>query len=156
MPAKVQAIPDNSTGATPYLRVKGGVDALDYYKKAFGAVENLRLPMPDGRLGHADISIGKARVMLSDEFPEMNIYGPKHLGGTSVAIQIYVEDVDAFAARAIAAGAKLTRPVKIEFYGDRVAILEDPFGHVWFFHTHVEDVSHDEMRRRMAAMGDSA
>ena len=155
MITEVKAIPDNATGATPYLRIKGGVAALDFYTQAFGGVEYFRLPMADGRIGHADISIGTARVMLSDEFPEMNIFGPKHLGGTSVAIQIYVRDVDAFAAHAVASGAKLTRPIKNEFYGDRVAILEDPFGHVWFFHTHIEDVSPAEIHKRMAAMGEN-
>ena len=152
MNAKVMAIPENSTGATPYLRIKGAAAALDYYKAAFGAVESMRLPMPGGLVGHAEISIGKARVMLSDEFPEMRLFGPKHLGGTSVAIQIYVEDVDQFAARALKAGGALQRPVKDEFYGDRVAIIEDPFGHVWWFHTHIEDVSPDEMHKRMAAI----
>ena len=155
MPAKIQAIPDHSTSATPYLRIQGAAAALDFYKKAFGAKENLRLPMPDGMIGHADLAIGAARVMLSDEFPGMNIFGPKHWGGTSVAIQIYVGDVDAFVAKAVAAGCKIIRAPTDEFYGDRVAILEDPFGHVWFFNTHIEDVSHEDMQRRMAAMGEA-
>ena len=152
----VKAIPEHSTGATPYLRIKGGVAALDYYRQAFGAVESFRLPMPDGSLGHAEIAIGAARVMLSDEFPAMNIYGPKHWGGTSVAIQIYVADVDAFVAQAAAIGGTIMRPPTNEFYGDRAAIFEDPFGHVWFFNTHVEDVSHADMQSRMAAMGEPA
>ena len=156
MPENIQAIPDNSTGATPYLRIKGAAAALEFYKNAFGASENVRLPMADGAIGHAEISFGAARVMLSDEFPGMNIFGPKHWGGTSVAIQIYVSDVDAFVAKAAAAGCKMIRPPTNEFYGDRTAILEDPFGHVWFFNTHVEDVSHDDMQRRMAAMSGAA
>ena len=143
-----KAIPDGLSGAIPYLRVRGAVSAVDFYKKAFGATENARMLTPDGRLGHADISIGAARIMLSDEFEENEVYGPQHLGGTSVAVMLYVENVDAFAAKAIGNGCVLDRPIKMEFYGDRVAQLEDPWGHVWMIHTHVEDVAPDELRRR--------
>jgi PhnB protein len=147
MPA-VKAIPDGLSGAIPYLRVRGAVSAVDFYKKAFGATENARMLTPDGRLGHADISIGTARIMLSDEFEENEVYSPQHWGGTSVAVMLYVENVDAFAAKAIGNGCTLDHPIKTEFYGDRVAQLEDPWGHVWMIHTRVEDVPPDEMKRR--------
>lgn len=147
MPA-VKAIPDGLSSAIPYLRVRGAVAAVDFYKKAFGASENSRMLTPDGRLGHADISIGAARIMLSDEFEENEVYSPQHWGGTSVAVMLYVENVDAFAAKAVGNGCKLDRPVKTEFYGDRVAQLEDPWGHVWMIHTRVENVPPDEMKQR--------
>ena len=152
MPAPVKAIPDGLTGAIPYLRVRGAVAAIDFYKKAFGAVENMRMLMPDGLLGHADILIGTARVMLSDEFPDLDVLSPQHFGGTTVAIMFYTADVDAFAAQALANGCMLDRPVKTEFYGDRVAHLLDPWGHMWMVHTRVEDVPPDELQRREAAL----
>jgi PhnB protein len=145
-------IPRDQQSATPYLVVRGGAKAIEFYVRAFGAREELRLDMPDGRLGHAQLVVGAAKFMLAEEFPEYGYVGPKTLGGTTVGIQIYVEDVDAFADRAIAAGATLKRPIKDEFYGDRVAQLEDPFGHRWNFCTRVEEVSLDEMKRRMAAL----
>ena len=144
----VQPIPDGLSGAIPYLRVRGAVSAVDFYKKAFGASENSRMLTPDGRLGHADISIGAARIMLSDEFEENEVFSPQHYGGSCVAVMLYTADVDAFAAKAVANGCKLDRPIKTEFYGDRVAQLEDPWGHIWMIHTHVEDVPPEEMRRR--------
>ena len=152
MPTPVQAIPAGLTGAIPYLRVRGAVAAIDFYKKAFDATENSRMLMPDGLLGHADIMIGTARIMLSDEFPDMDIYSPQHFGGSTVAVLIYVADVDAFVNQAVANGCVLDRPIKTEFYGDRVAQLEDPWGHIWMIHTHVEDVAPDEMQRREAAL----
>lgn len=148
MPAPVKAIPDGLAGAIPYLRVRGAVSAVDFYKKAFGAVEGARMLTADGRLGHADISIGAARIMLCDEFEENEVYSPQHFGGTTVAVMLYVADVDAFAAKAVGNGCILDRPVKTEFYGDRVAQLEDPWGHVWMIHTRVEEVSPEEMQRR--------
>jgi PhnB protein len=144
----VKPIPDGYRTVTPHLYVKGGAEALDFYKKAFGAKELSRFPMPDGRLGHAEIQIGDSRIMLADEFPEMNARGPKSLGGTSVSIALYVEDVDSFVQRAVAAGAKVTQPVKNQFYGDRTGGLEDPFGHAWHVATHIEDISLEEMQRR--------
>lgn len=148
-----RAIPADQTHATPHLALRDGARALQFYVDAFGAVETLRLDMPDGRLGHAELAIGAARFMIADEFPEVGHVGPATLGGTTVTIAIYVEDVDALVARATAAGATLLRPVKDEFYGDRVAHLQDPFGHRWRFVTRIEDVSAEEMKRRLAAMG---
>ena len=144
----VKPIPDGYRTVTPHLYVKGGAEALEFYQKAFGAKELSRFPMPDGRLGHAEIQIGDSRIMLADEFPEMNARGPKSLGGTSVSIALYVEDVDSFVQRAVAAGAKVTQPVKNQFYGDRTGGLEDPFGHAWHVATHIEDISLEEMQRR--------
>jgi len=152
----VKAIPEGSEGATPYLSIKGAADAIEFYKKAFGATETMRLTGPDGRIGHAEITIGKAKIMLADEHPEIGFLSPRTLGGTPVAIHLYVEDVDALAAQAEAAGAKVLRPVADQFYGDRTGGFEDPFGHRWHFATHKEDVSNEEMQRRMAAAAASA
>jgi PhnB protein len=132
--------------------VKGAARAIDFYRQAFGAEETLRLSEPEGRIGHAELQIGGARIMLSDEYPEHGILGPQSLGGTSVALHLTVPDVDAFAGRAVAAGAKLTRPVQDQFYGERTCKLEDPFGHVWHVVTHIEDVSAEEMQRRYEAL----
>lgn len=152
MTKPVKAIPDDFPGATPYLSISGAASAIEFYAKAFGATEIMRLAMPDGRIGHADLKIGGATIMLADEFPEMGFRGPQSLGGTPVTIHLYVEDVDALAQRAVAAGATLESAVKDEFYGDRVARLKDPYGHRWMFATRQEDVSPDEMRRRAAAL----
>lgn len=151
MPAK--PIPDGYEGVTPYLIVHDGPAALDFYTKAFGAVELLRMPMPDGRLGHAEMRIGKAIFMLADEFPDMPsvAVSPRTLGGTSAGFMIYLEGVDAFVARAVAAGAILERPVQDQFYGDRSGTVQDPFGHKWTFATHLEDLSPEELNRRAAA-----
>jgi PhnB protein len=111
----------------------------------------MRMAGPGGRIGHAEIKIGKANIMLADEHPEIGFLSPRTLGGSPVLIHIYVEDVDALAARAVAAGAKVTRPVADQFYGDRTGAFEDPFGHKWHFATHKEDVSHEEMGKRAAA-----
>ena len=146
-----KAVPEGFERATPYLCVRGASDAIAFYVKAFGAVEIMRLAEPDGRVGHAEIKIGEAPVMLSDEYPEEGIRSPATLGGTPVAIHLYVADVDALAARAVAAGAKLLRPVADQFYGDRSAPLLDPFGHRWFIATHREDVTPKEMKKRAAA-----
>jgi PhnB protein len=145
-------IPEGYERATPYLCVSGASDAIAFYVKAFGAVETSRLAEPDGRLGHAEIRIGDAPLMLSDEYPEEGVRSPATLGGTPVAIHLYVTDVDALAERAVAAGAKLLRPVADQFYGDRSATLLDPFGHRWFFATRKEDVSVADMQRRYDAM----
>lgn len=148
----VKPIPDEYRSATPYIIIKGAVDAIEFYKKAFGAKENVRFPQPDGRIGHAEIQIGEARIMLADEFPEMDIRGPLSRGGSSVTILIYVEDVDARYSQALAAGATAVKPLQDQFYGDRAGTLRDPFGHVWALATHKEDVPHDELRKRMDAM----
>jgi PhnB protein len=134
--------------AVPYLSVRGAAQAIEFYKKAFGAVEVVRLPEPGGRLGHAEIIVAGARIMLADEYPELGFVGPQALGGSPVAIQIDVEDVDALVARAQAAGATVLKPPTDEFYGDRAAKLRDPFGHEWSFETRLEEMSPEEMRRR--------
>jgi PhnB protein len=152
MTTKPNPIPDGYQGATPYLRCRRANDALEFYKKAFDATELSRIMMPDGRVGHAEIKISRAIVMLSDEFPEMNVVGPETIGGSSAAILIYVEDVDAFAERAAAAGAKVTTPPADQFYGDRNCKITDPFGNEWMFATHKEDVSYEEQRKRADAM----
>jgi PhnB protein len=152
MPTKAKPIPEGFQGATPYLCCKGAANAIEFYKKAFGATEVLRLAEPGGRIGHAEIKIGTAIIMLADEYPEMDVRSPLTLGGSPVTIHLYVEDVDALASRAVGAGAKLLRPVEDQFYGDRSGRLSDPFGHVWIISTHTEDVSPAEMQRRYEAM----
>lgn len=146
----VQPIPAGYHAVTPYLSVRGAARAIDFYKKAFGAAEVMRVPGPDGKLGHAEVRIGDSRIMLSDEYPEMQFLGPATRGGTTVHMHLYVKDVDAVAKKAVAAGAKLVRPVEDKFYGDRSGTLEDPFGHVWHVATHKEELSKAEMRRRAA------
>lgn len=148
MTSKAKPIPDGLHGATPYLCCKEAARAIEFYKKAFGAVEAMRMAEPSGRIGHAEIKIGDAVIMLSDEYAEMGVRSPQALGGSPVAIHIYVDDVDALTTRAVAAGAKLLRPVADQFYGDRSGTLEDPFGHRWFFATHIEDVSPQELEKR--------
>ncbi len=146
-------IPAGYHTVSPYLAIKNAVEALEFYKKAFGAVETYRLMMPDGRLGHGEIRLGDSMIMLSDEFPEYDGgVSPKTLGGSSVCIHLYVEDVDAVFKKALAAGAKERKAVMDQFYGDRSGQLEDPFGHLWWVATHKEDVSPEEMRKRMQAM----
>ena len=152
MAGKVKPIPDGYHTATPYLITQGAAAAIDFYKKVFGATEIMRMAQPDGKIGHAEMRIGDSVIMLADEVPQMGHRSPKSLGGSPVSILLYVEDVDAVVARAVAAGAKLTQPVRDQFYGDRNATIEDPFGHVWIIATHIEDVSPEEMKRRMAAM----
>ena len=153
MTAKVKPIPEGYQTAMPYLIIQGAAAALDYYKKVFGATEIMRMAQPDDKIGHAEMRIGDSVIMLADEVPGHR--GPKSLGGSPVSLLLYVEDVDAVVARAVAAGAKLTRAVQDQFYGDRIGLIEDPFGHLWGIATHVEDVSPEEMNRRMAAMSKS-
>lgn len=150
--ANVKPIPDGYHTVTPYLIVNGGAQALDFYKRAFGATELLRMEH-QGKIGHAEIKIGDSPVMLADEFPEMDAQSPQSIGGTPVTIHLYVEDVDRTFAQAIAAGAKETRPVKDQFYGDRAGQLEDPFGHKWYVATHKEELTMDEIKKRAAAQG---
>ena len=144
-------IPDGYRTATPYLIIKGAADAIEFYKKAFGATELLRMADPQGRVGHAEIKIGDSVIMLADEHPSMGYRGPRSLGGSSVSILLYLPDVDEVFARAVKAGAKAQRAVANQFYGDRSGTLEDPFGHVWTVATHVEDVAPEEMQRRAEA-----
>jgi PhnB protein len=149
----VKAIPDGYHTVTPYLIISGAAAAIDYYKQAFGATELLRMPAPGGKIGHAEIKIGDSPIMLADEHPEMGYKSPQTLGGSPVSIMIYVSDVDTVFDQAIAAGGKVQRPVKDQFYGDRMGTLEDPFGHIWHVATHTEDVSPEEMEKRMNAVG---
>ncbi len=146
-----QAIPEGYRTATPYLIVQGAADAIEFYKRAFGATEMLRMADPQGRVGHAEIRIGDSVIMLADEHPGMGYRGPRALGGSSVSILLYLEQVDAVFERAIKAGARVLRPVTNQFYGDRSGTLEDPFGHIWTIATHVEDVPPEELRRRAEA-----
>jgi len=152
MTGHVQPIPERYRAATPYLCIKDAARALDFYAKAFGARQVMRLDGPDGRVMHAEIEIGAAPVMLADECPQMQVRSPQSIGGSPVSVYVYVEDVDALAARAAAAGAEITHPVQDQFYGDRSVQLRDPFGHLWGFATHIEDVAEDEVRRRFEAM----
>jgi PhnB protein len=144
-----KAIPDGYHTATPYLIVQGAAQAIDFYKSAFGAKELFRMAGPEGRIGHAEIRIGDSVIMLADESPDMGYRGPRALGGAAVSTMLYVEDVDDRFNRAVAAGAKVRRPLADQFYGDRSGTIEDPFGHVWTIATHVEDVPPDEMKKRM-------
>ncbi len=148
MTKSVKPIPDGYHQVTAYLVVKGAAEALTFYQKAFGAIERMRFTTPAGTIGHAEIMIGESCVMLADEYPEMNCIGPKTLGGTSVSLMVYVEDVDHFVERAVNAGAKVLRPVQDMFYGDRTGTLEDPFGHQWHIATHIEDLTQEELEER--------
>ena len=151
-PRKVTAIPKGYHSVTPYILVKGAAAAIEFYKKVFGAKEKMRMPEGE-RIGHAEIVIGESHVMLADEYPERNIHAPRAGSPVPVGIMVYLKDVDAVAARAVAEGATLERPVADQFYGDRLGGIIDPFGHRWYIATHVEDVSPKEMQRRMQAMG---
>lgn len=144
-------IPDGYHSVTPYLIIQGAADALEFYKRAFGATELFRMPAPGGKIGHAEIKIGDSAIMLADEFPEMGARSPKSLGGAGVSLMIYVERVDEVFKQALKAGAKEVQPLENKFYGDRSGTLQDPFGHVWTISTHVEDVSTEEVRRRAQA-----
>ena len=152
MTRNVPPVPKGFHTVTPYLIFKDAAPALDWYARAFGATELFRKTDDDGKIRHAEFRLGDAVIMLSDEYPERKVLSPQTLGGTPVATHLYVDDVDGFCARAVAAGATLARPVADQFYGDRSGQLEDPFGHRWFVATRVEDVSVAEMQRRYDAM----
>ncbi len=147
----VKPIPDGMSGATPYLAVHDAAAALEFYRSGFGAVEVMPPLIVGGKVAHAEFKIGDALIMLADEDPQYR-RSPKTLGGTTAAIHLYVEDVDAFAARAAAAGAKIVIPVGDQFYGDRSGRIEDPFGHLWVVSTHKEDLSPEEIQRRFDEM----
>ena len=151
---RVDPIPEGYPRVTPYLHVDGAATAIDFYKGVLGAEERMRMPGPDGKLGHAELKIGESIVMLADELPYMGVHGPRSLGGTPVTLHVYVEDVDAVFDAALAAGATSVRAVENQFYGDRTGQFEDPFGHRWNIASHVEDVPSEEMEKRMKeAMG---
>jgi PhnB protein len=148
VPMPVAPIPPGYRSITPYLAVDGAAKAIEFYATAFGARERLRMPRPDGRIAHAELEIGDSLVMLADPWPEGHFLPPQG-EAVPVSLHLYVPDVDAVAARAVAAGARLERPVETQFYGDRSGTLRDPFGHRWHLATHVEDVSEEEVARRM-------
>lgn len=151
MAGKVNPIPEGYRTITPYLVLKGAAEALAFYAKAFGAVETVRMPGPGGSVMHAEVRIGDSMLMLSDEFPDWGQLGPLARGGSTCTIMLYVEDCDATFQRAVAAGCTATMPPTDEFWGDRFAKVTDPFGHQWAISTHVEDVTPEEMKKRMAA-----
>ncbi len=144
--------PQGYHSVTPYLIVKGAAAALDFYKQAFDAKELMRMPGPNGTIGHAEILIGDSPVMLADEIPAMGYLSPLARGGSPVSLMIYVPNVDAVFDRAVAAGAQVHKPVQDQFYGDRSGAITDPFGHIWGLATHVEDVPHEELQKRIEAM----
>jgi PhnB protein len=152
----VRPIPEGYRSVTPYLALDDAAEAIEYYKKAFGAKERTRMETPDGKIGHAELEIGDSLVMLSDALPQFTAKSPKELGGTSASVMLYVEDVDAMVKQAVAAGGTIDIEVADQFWGDRFGSVQDPFGHLWTIATHVEDVPPDEMAERakaaMAAM----
>jgi PhnB protein len=144
----VNPIPDGYPRVTPYLIADGAAAAIDFYKSVLGASERMRMEGPDGKVGHAELEIGDSVIMIADEHPEMDIQGPKTIGGTPVSLNVYVEDADSVFDHAIESGARALRAVEDQFYGDRSGSFEDPFGHHWHVATHVEDVPPDEMSKR--------
>jgi PhnB protein len=158
MSKQVNPIPDGYHSVTPYLIISGGKasQALDFYARAFGAKEVMRMPRPDGGIAHAELQVGDSRLMLADEAPKMNAYGPGHYGGSPITLHFYLPDVDATTKQAADAGAKIIRPLEDQFYGDRTAGLQDPFGHMWYLSTHVRDVSMEEMQKQMKTMASAA
>ena len=152
MASSVKPVPDGYHTVTPYLIISGAAQALEFYAKAFGAVEVMRFKGPDEKIMHAEISIGDSRIMIADEFPQMGAVSPQSIGGTAVGLALYVENVDTVFARALSAGATTVSAVKDQFYGDRSGTLLDPFGHRWTISTHIEDVSPEELERRAAKM----
>jgi PhnB protein len=146
-----KAIPDDYPRVTPYLYIDGASTAIDFYCAVLGASERMRMPGPDGKIGHAELEIGDSVIMLADANPDIDVRSPKSIGGTPIALHVYVHDVDSVFGQALEAGAKQLRPVENQFYGDRSGQFEDPFGHHWNVATHVEDVPPDEMAKRAAA-----
>lgn len=151
MSVEVKPIPEGQNAVTPYLVIKGAAEAIGFYEKAFGAVEKARMPMPDGRVGHAELRIVGSTIYLADEYPEWGILSPTSLGGSGVGIHLYVEDADATYDRAVEAGATATMPLVDAFWGDRYGKLTDPFGHIWSIATHKEDLTPEQVAERGAA-----
>jgi PhnB protein len=149
---KVHYIPKGYGSVTPYLIIKGAAKAIDYYKNVFGATEIMRMPGPDGRIGHAELQIGDSRIMLADEFPEMGYRSAESIGASPVSLLVYLPDCDQVVAKAVAEGAKILKPVEDQFYGDRSGFIQDPFGHLWGIATHKEDVSPQELEERARKM----
>lgn len=148
----VKPIPDGYHAITPYLIIDGAAQAIDFYKKAFGANELFRMPDPAGkRIGHAELKIGDSPIMLADDNPAMGYRNPKAIGGTPVSLLLYVDDVDDVIPRAVSLGAKVVQPIKDQFYGDRSGTIHDPFGHVWTIATHIKDVTPEEMMSHTGA-----
>ncbi len=152
---QVKPVPEGYHSLTPYLILNNAGAAIAFYQAALGASEVMRMADPSGKIRHAEITIGDSRIMLADEHPELQALSPKTIGGSPISLHLYVADVDAAVERAVAAGAKLIRPVADQFYGDRVGGIEDPFGYRWFIATHKEDLTMDEIRRRAAAQAAS-
>jgi PhnB protein len=152
----VPPVPPGYHTVTPYLVVRGAAQALDFYRRAFGATELVRMADPSGKIGHAEIRIGDSIVMLADEYPEMGAISPQTAGGSAVGLYLYVEDVDALGAQAVSAGATVERPIQDQFYGDRSGTFRDPFGHKWTIATHVEELTAEEIERRARALQQQA
>ncbi len=150
--SKTHYIPTGYHAVIPYLITRNAAKAIDWYKTVLGASEIMRFPMPDGRLGHAELKLGDSHIMLADEFPERQAVSPETVGGTASAIMLYMPDVDTVFKKAVAMGAKVKEDVQDKFYGDRSATFYDPFGHQWTVATHIEDVTPEEMQRRMAQL----
>lgn len=151
MPTQVRPIPEGYHAITPYLCTQGAAEAIEFYKKAFGAKEIMRFGGPDGKVGHAEMKIGDSLIMLADEYPDIGFRSPQSIGGSPVHVHLYVENSDAVFKQALAVGGKELKPIEDKFYGDRTGTLEDPFGHIWHVATHKEDVAPDEMKKRIAA-----
>ncbi|MGH9583007.1 MAG: VOC family protein [Bryobacteraceae bacterium] len=155
--AKVKPIPEGYHSITPYLFIRGAARAIDFYKNVFGAKEKMRMAGPDGKVGHAELQVGDSVVMLADENPQSQAKSPETLGGSTNSLLLYLENVDSVVENAVKSGAKMLRPVADQFYGDRMGTILDPFGQMWSVATHIEDVSPEEMQKRMAkASGQAA
>ena len=148
---QIESTPQPSQTITPYLTYRDAAAAIDFYKRAFGATELMRLAEPSGKIGHAELKIGEAMFMIADEYPDYGAISAETLGGSPIKLHLYVADADQFAEHAVAEGATLVRPVADQFYGDRTGGLEDPFGHIWYVATHIEDVPEEELQKRMEA-----
>lgn len=149
---KVLAVPKGYHSVIPYLIVNGAANAIEFYKKVFGAKVVMRMDLPNGKISHAELKIGDSKIMLGDQCPERGAYAPANYGGSPVGIHLYIKNVDEVVKRAVRAGAKLIRPVENMFYGDRSAAIKDPFDHQWYVSTHVEDVSIAQVKKRAAAL----